>query len=48
MLITVLTEQMGARPLAALPTLADGRVIGRPRTRQLPVAFQPVDQDLAA
>jgi hypothetical protein len=40
--ITVLTDRMAPRPLAAVPVLADGRVIGLPRTTPLPVAFQRV------
>lgn len=40
--VTVVTDATGARPkraLAPLPVLACGRVIGLPRTRDLPVAF---------
>lgn len=41
-IVTVLTDAMGPRPLAPLPALGEGVVIGLPRTTPLPVAFQQV------
>jgi hypothetical protein len=40
--ITILTDRMPQRALPAVPVLADGRVIGLPRTRPLPVAFHTI------
>jgi hypothetical protein len=40
-LVTVITED-STQSIAPVPTLADGRVIGLPRSGPLPVAFQEV------
>jgi hypothetical protein len=43
-LVTVIAERVPGAPaqLAPVPALADGRVIGLPRTTPLPIAFQRV------